>query len=245
MLNQHGGNSRFVWNKLLEYSNTIKKNTDKYPTQSQLQKYIIQLKSENDFIKISHSQPIQINALRLSRTYSRALKPETISERNKKIAKANQIKEEDKKNHALVKALNFGFPKFKSKAQAHDSIFYPQNFIIKRSRINFPKLGWINYIKHREIEGNPKFVTIIQDGNQYFVSITSEIEIKDNPKVNMDKANIVGIDVGLKHFAVLSDGTTIQNPRTLKKNLRKIKRESRWLQRKELKETEKKTHLVK
>ena len=237
VLKQHGGNSRFVWNKLLEYSNNTKKNTDKYPIQSQLQKYIIQLKSENDFIKISHSQPIQINALRLSKTFSRAFKPEVVSERNKKIAQVNSIKDKRAKKKALAKALNFGFPKFKSKAQARDSIFYPQNFIIKKSRIHFPKLGWISYIKHREIEGVPKFVTITQDGNQYFVSITSEIEIKDKPKIGLDNANVVGIDVGLKSFAVLSNEIVIENPRTLKKNLKKLKRESRWLSRKELKET--------
>ena len=241
MLKQHGGNSRFIWNKLLEYSNNTRKSTGKVPTQSQFQKYIIQLKAENDFIKISHSQPIQINALRLSRTYTKAFKKEIVSERNKKISKANQIKDEQTKKKALVKALNFGFPKFKCKAQAHDSIFYLQNFIVKKSRINFPKLGWINYIKHRKIEGKPKFVIITQDGNQYYVSITSEIEIKDESKKNIDSANIVGIDVGLKSFAVLSDGTIINNPRTLKKNLKKIKIESNWLARKELKEYGKKT----
>ena len=245
ILKQHGGNSRFVWNKLLEYSNDIKKITDKFPSQSQLQKHIIQLKSENDFIKTSHSQPIQVNALRLSKAYIKAFKPEILAERNKKIAQANTIQDEEKKNKALAKAFNFGKPKFKCKAQAHDSIFYPQKFIIKRSRINFPKLGWINYIKHREIEGKPKFVTITQDGNQYYVSVTSEIEIKNKMKIGLDKANIIGIDVGLKNFALLSDGTIIKNPRTLRKNLKKLKRESNRLERKELKETGKKNQFGK
>ena len=241
ILKQHGGNSRFVWNKLLEYSNNTRENTGRYPSWCNLAKHILQLKVENDFIKISHSQPIQVNALRLSKTFSKAFKSKTVSERNQKIAKANTIKDEEAKNKAIVKALNFGFPKFKSKAQARDSIFYPQNFIIKKSRIRFPKLGWINYIRHRRIEGKPKFVTITQDGNQYYVSITSEIEIQDKPKVNLGSANIVGIDVGLKNFAVFSDGSIIENPRTLKKNLKRLKRESKWLSRRELKVTGKKT----
>ena len=241
MLKQHGGNSRFVWNKLLEYSNQIKEKTGKYPTWCELAKQIIQLKLDNKFIKISYSQPIQVNALKLSRTFLNAFKPEIITERNKKIAIANKIQDEEKKTKAIAKAMNFGFPKFKSKAKSNDSIFYPQNFIIKRSRINFPKLGWINYIRHREIEGKPKFVTITQDGNQYYVSITSEVEIKEKPKPDLNKSNIVGIDVGLINFAVLSDKTVIENPRTLEKNLKKIKRESRWLSRKEFKETDEKT----
>lgn len=237
MLKQHGGNTRFVWNKLLEYANNAKESTGKYPSWGVLAKYIIQLKSENDFVKISHSQPIQVNAQRLSRTFSNAFSSEVVAARNKKIAIANAIKDEGLKKKALAKALDFGFPKFKSKNRSNDSIFYPQNFIIKKSRIKFPKLGWINYIRHRKIEGTPKFVTITQDGNQYYVSITSEMEIKEKDKVVLDKANVVGIDVGLTNFAVLSDKTVIENPRTLEKNLKKLKREGRWLSRKALEGT--------
>jgi putative transposase len=244
MLKQHGGNSRFVWNKLLEFSNDLKKGTDKYPTQSQLQKQIIQIKTLNDFVKLSHSQPIQINAMRLSDTISRAFAPEMIAERNIEIAKANTLKDENIKAMALKNAFEFGFPKFKSRSKSNDSLFYPQNFIIKKTRIYFPKLKWINFIKHREMEGKPLSVTITKDGNQYYVSIPCEIEIKEKdiiPKIEIDKANIAGIDLGITDFAVLSDKTTIKNPRTLKKYLKKIKRESKNLKRKELKDTEKKT----
>jgi putative transposase len=247
MLRQHGGNVRFVWNKILQYANTTKEELGKYPTQNDYQKHIIQLKKENEFIKETHSQPIQVNAMRLSNTFARAFKPEVIAERNKKIAKANEIKDIKKKEKALAKALNFGFPKFKSKNKCSDSIFYPQNFIVKKSRIFLPKLKWINYTKHTEIEGTQKSVTITQDGNQYYISITVELEIKDKPKVSLDQANkgeaanIVGIDVGLKNFATLSDGTIIKNPRTLKKYLKKLRRANKKLDRQELKEIGQKT----
>lgn len=241
MLKQHGGNSRFVWNKLLEYANNTKKNTNKYPGWCSLAKQIIQLKSTNDFIKISHSQPIQVNARRLYDTFGRAFKSEVIAERNKKIAKAHTIQDEEKKAKALAKALEFGFPKFKSKNKHNDSLFYPQNTIVKRSRMHFPKLGWINYIKHRKIEGKIKFVTITQDGNQYYASVTCELEIKEKAKPNLDQANIIGIDVGLKNFAVLSDGTVIKNPKTLKRFLKKLRRESQRLSRKVNEETGEKT----
>ena len=236
-LSQHCGNSRFIWNKLLEFSNITKKETNKYPNQATFQKQIIQIKTLHDFLKNSHSQPIQVNALRLSNVYITAFKPETIAERNKKIAEAYLIKDEIEQKQALAKALNYGFPNFKKKSKNNDSIFYPQNFIIKRTRIHFPKLGWINYIKHREIEGKPLNVTIKKDGNQFYVSICCEVKIEEKPFIPLEKANIVGIDVGLKHFATLSDGTVIENPRTLKQYLRKIKRESKNLTRKELTET--------
>ena len=242
MLKQHGGNVRFVWNKLLEYSNSQKQLTGKYPSQNDLQKHILTLKTQNEFIKISHSQPLQINAQKLVKTFIRAYSPEIVSERNKRISEAKQEVEEEKRKKKLAKALNYGFPKFKSKNRNEDNIFYPQAFKIRKSRIYFPKLGWLSYIKHREIEGNPLFLTIVQDGNsQYFVSITSEVKIKDKEKVELSKANIVGIDVGLKNFATLSDGTVIQNPRTLKKYLRKLKIANKSLDRKQLVETTEKT----
>jgi putative transposase len=241
MLKQHGGNSRFVWNKLLEYAEEVKKNTGKYPSQSVLQTKIIQIKASNEFIKISYSQPIQVNAMRLNKAYTRAFSPEVVAERNKKITKAHLVQDEEKKAKALAKALKCGLPKFKRKSDNSDSIFYPQHTIVKKSRIHFPKLGWINYNKHREMEGKILFVTITQDGNQYYVSITCEVELKEKVKLELDKANIAGIDVGLKKFAVLSDKTVIENPRTLKKHLRVLRRESRKLSRMVNKETGEKT----
>jgi putative transposase len=237
MLKQHGGNVRFVWNKLLEYSNKQYENIHLFPFQSDLQKQIVRLKTQYPFIKISHSQPIQINAQKLSRVFSKVFKPETIQERNKKIAIAKQEKNEKLREKKLIKAENYGFPKFKHKNQNNDNLFYPQYFEIRKSRISFPKLGWIDYIKHREILGKPLFVSIVQDGNQYYVSITCELKTKEKQKSILDKANIVGIDVGLTTFATLSDGTTIENPRTLKIHLKKLRRENKSLSRKEFKET--------
>lgn len=243
MLRQHGGNVRFVWNKILDYSNTIKKSSGKYPTQSELQKYILVLKETNDFLKISHSQPIQVNAQKLVKTFIKAFKPQTISERNKKITLAQLEKNEELRKRKLVKAFNFGFPKFKSKSDCKDNLFYPQAFKIKKSRIYFPKVGWLQYIKHRKIEGKPIFLSIVQDGNdQYYVSITSEVNVKEKSKVTLDQAaNIVGIDVGLKTFAVLSDGTEIENPKTLRKHLNKLRKESKSLSRKVYSENTKKS----
>ena len=85
MLKQHGGNVRFVWNHLLDFSFSYFKEHQKYPNQSELQKQIIVLKRENEFLKIAHSQPIQVCAQRMIQTFIKALKPENIKERNKKI----------------------------------------------------------------------------------------------------------------------------------------------------------------
>jgi len=182
MLKQHGGNTRFTWNKLLEWANDQRTKNNRFPNCKEIRNFLSQLKKNNEFIKVTYSQPLQTTADRLADTCIKTFKPEIIRERNKKIAIANAIKDDKKKIKKLAKALNFGFPKFKSKKQNNDSIFYPQNFIVKRSRMFFPKMGWINYIKHREIEGTKKNVTITQDGNQWYASITCEVETKEKQK---------------------------------------------------------------
>ena len=252
MLLQQTGNSRFVWNKLVEFNKKYKEEYDKFPTQLILQKQIIELKKEFEFTKLTHSQPLQINAKRIVKVVTKAFKPEAIQARKQKIAKtiAEKTKKEKKYpnyNHkkAMAKAFNYGFPHFKRKANMRGSLFYPQNFKIKRSRIFFAKLGWIHYIKHREIEGNPKNVTITQDGNQWYVSICCEVKIKETVKPSIDNANIIGIDVGIKEFATFSDSTVIHNPRILKKYSKKLKKEQKKLSKREFIEKEIKEEIKK
>ena len=238
VLAKHGGNLRFAWNKLLEFANDFKELNKKFPSKIELRSQLKIIQKENDFLKRSHSQPIQDASDKLFDTFINAIKPKMIEERKRKIAEAHKLIDPIKKAKALKKAFEFGFPKFKRKSDFHDSIFYPQFFKIKKSRIFFPKIGWIDYKKHRVMEGTTKFLTITQDGNRWYVSLTNEVIFTPKKKVELKKANIVGIDVGLKTFATLSDGTEIQNPRTLKKYLRKLKKEQQILSRKELKETE-------
>ena len=231
ILKQHGGNSRFIWNKLVSFSSNYNKLNNKFPSQVLLQKEIINIKSSNEFLKISHSQPLQINAQRLVKTNFKSITKEVINRRKQKIAKAKTPKQ-------MAVALNFGKPKFKSKHNNSDSIFYPQNFKVKKSRIFVAKIGWIPIIKHREIKGKPLTLTIRQDGEQWNCSISCELKIKDKPKVSLDKANIVGIDLGTKSFATISDNTIVENPRTLKKHLKKLKKEQKILSKRQFVEKE-------
>jgi putative transposase len=251
LLLQHSGNLRFLWNKLWEYANNFKKENDRFPTKKQLRSQLALLKNNNDFLTISHSQPMQATSDKLVETIIKALKPEKVSLRNQEVALAHKklekavstkvVKDIEIATHKLQKAYEYAFPKFKKKSDNSDSIFYPQFFKIKKSRICFPKLGWINYKRHRKIEGIPKFLTITQDGKLWFVSITSEVEIKEKIMKPINEANIVGGDVGLTTYMTLSDGNEIENPRHLRKYLKKLKKESKKLSKKELKETNKKT----
>ena len=96
-----------------------------------------------------------------------------------------------------------GFPNFKSKKN-NQSFRIPQFFIIKDNRSCFPKFKeGIKIIVHRKILGNIKFATVSKTKTgKYFVSITTDYEVK---KKRISDNN-VGIDLGIKDFAVCSDG---------------------------------------
>lgn len=103
-----------------------------------------------------------------------------------------------------------GFPKFKSKKNPCASFVVPQHFDIDNRSILIPKLkSRIRFRKSRKIEGDIKYLIIIQDVKQWYVCIACE-------RPDVDKVEIVnypvGIDLGIKDFAVTSDGEVIKSP---------------------------------
>jgi len=118
-----------------------------------------------------------------------------------------------------------GYPRFKGKGW-YDSITYLQSgFSLKDTILSLSKIGDIKIIKHRELKGNIKRLTIRRTPTKkWFVSILTDND-SYQPLEHSDKA--VGIDVGLHTFAALSDGTLIPNPRFYvkeQKNLVKVQR---------------------
>lgn len=120
------------------------------------------------------------------------------------------------------------YPNFKSK-HGRQSIRYPQRFKLKGGRIYLPKVGWVKVIRHRRIEGTMKNCTVSKTKTgKYFVSIQCEIETAE-PTPNTES---VGIDLGIKTFAVLSTGERIEAPKYLRKAERLLKIRQRRLSRK-------------
>jgi putative transposase len=112
--------------------------------------------------------------------------------------------------------LKGGFPRFKS-IDRTKSLHYPQSgFSLNGKKLKVTPFGEISIRKHRDVEGKIKTLTLKKEatGKWYAILIT-ETEVKPGPKNNGSQ---VGIDLGLINFAVLSDGTTIKNPRHLKKH---------------------------
>lgn len=123
-------------------------------------------------------------------------------------------------------------PRFKSK-QGKQSIQYPQNVAVKGSYLNVPKIGEIKAVFHREIIGTIKTVTINKTPScKYFASILCETEASLNARTG-DKT--LGIDLGLKDFAIVHDGeqvTKYANPKHLKRHEKNLARKQQKLARK-------------
>ncbi|MDB5101642.1 MAG: putative transposase in snaA-snaB intergenic region [Cyanobacteria bacterium RYN_339] len=124
-----------------------------------------------------------------------------------------------------------GFPRFKKKGQK-DAFRYPQGVKAEAGRVYLPKIGWVAYRDSRPVEGVILQATIKREGEHWFVSLACEVELQDPAPLPVTEERAVGIDVGLKSFAVLSDGTAIENPRYLKSALAKLKQAQRRLARK-------------
>ena len=121
------------------------------------------------------------------------------------------------------------FPKFKSKKTDSKSFTIPQKFKIENNRLILPKIGKVKIILHRDIPIN-KFTscTICKTPtNKYFASITFEINEIIPINQPIDENQAVGIDLGIKTFATISDGSIIENPKYLRKSLKRLKRLSK------------------
>ena len=130
-----------------------------------------------------------------------------------------------------------GKPKFKSKKNEIQSyttkLVKSKNSVnieIIGKRIKLPKLGLVKIKNSRTINGDIKRVTVSKTkSNKYFVSILCDVDIQELSKV--DKK--IGVDVGLKTFAVCSDGYEEKNPKHFRKAEKRLAKLQKDLARKE------------
>lgn len=123
-------------------------------------------------------------------------------------------------------------PRFKSRKDSRQSVRFTKNArwrITPGGDLVLPKIGAVRVKWSRALPSAPSTVTVIKDAaGRYFASFVVETEPEALPTVD----SVVGIDLGLGHFAVLSDGTKISSPRFLRRAEKKLKREQRSLSRK-------------
>ncbi|MBO1265913.1 IS200/IS605 family element transposase accessory protein TnpB [Proteiniclasticum sp. SCR006] len=124
-------------------------------------------------------------------------------------------------------------PRFKSKknpVQSYTTKFVNNNIRIEDSRLKLPKLGWVSIKESRKLEGRIINATLSRKpSGKYFVSILCETDIEELPKTGSS----VGVDVGIKDFAVFSDGMTSPNMKYYQKSQKKLKKEQQILARRQ------------
>ncbi|BAU28351.1 putative transposase [Aneurinibacillus soli] len=110
-----------------------------------------------------------------------------------------------------------GYPKFKSRKNRRQSYNTTNNndaIRIEGTQIRLPKLGLVRFAKSREVEGRILSATVRRNpSGHYFVSVLCEVEMQPLPNVEQQ----VGVDLGIKQFAILSSGETFENPKYLRK----------------------------
>ena len=132
-----------------------------------------------------------------------------------------------------------GYPKFKSKKKSRKAYKTTCNYSSSRPNVEYdfdnhkiklPKLKWVKVKDGRNIIGKIKSATISQSASgKYYCSIL----VEQNEEKTLSKTNCnVGIDLGIKDFAITSDGDKISNPKYLAKYEKKLAKLQRQLSRK-------------
>ncbi|MEU5054365.1 MULTISPECIES: RNA-guided endonuclease TnpB family protein [unclassified Streptomyces] len=134
------------------------------------------------------------------------------------------------------KGARVGAPRFKSRKDWRQSIRFTANArwsITPTGRLNLPKIGEVRVKWSRTLPVVPSSVTVIKDSaGRYFASFVIDTDAAADAARMPATEQAIGIDLGLTHFAVLSDGTKIDSPRFLRRAEKKLKKTQRELSRK-------------
>ena len=208
LIAKHIGSARFVYNLALETKNAAYIGNKVNLSRYDLQKQIVDLKKQCVWLKEVNSQSLQVALLNLDTAYSNFFK-------------------------------GGGFPKFKSKRKGKQSFSIPQNVTVENDLLIIPKFKeGIEIVLHRPIKGTIKSATIsVTPTGKYFVSILCDTNTEIPTKVPITESTTIGVDLGVKDFAITSEGEVFENPKYLCKAQSKLK----YVQRKYSKHKGKRT----
>ena len=214
-INRTIGTCRFVYNFYLANNKEIYEKEKKFVSGMDFQKWL-----NNEFI------PNNIDYEWIKEVYSKSVKKSIM---NADVAFKRFFKGQSK------------FPRFKKKGKSDVKMYFvknnPKDCFCERHRINIPTLGWVR-IKEKGYIPTTKSGYVIKSGTvstkagRYYVSVLVEEQENEKPQLN-DFG--LGIDLGVKEFAVVSNGKTYKNinkTAKIKKLEKQLKREQRCLSRK-------------
>jgi putative transposase len=123
-------------------------------------------------------------------------------------------------------------PRFRSRKDNRQAVRFTANArfkVLDNGRVRLPKVGDVEVRWSRDLPAGPSSATVIRDAaGRYFASFVVQV----GPALLPDVESEVGIDLGLTHFAVLSDGTKVAAPKFLRQAARKLRRRQKALCRK-------------
>ena len=203
------GCCRFVYNQYLAKRIELYKQNKSTMNYNQCSKNLKDLKQEFIWLKEVDSVSIQSSLKDLDIAYQNFFR---------------RVKQGDKKA---------GFPKFKSKKnnkKSYKTKYTNGNIQTLEKQIKLPKLGLVKCKVSKQIEGRILNATISQNpSGKYFVSICcTDVKIPQY----LSTSAVVGIDLGIKEFAITSDGQHINNPKYLAKSEKKLNKLQKQLSRK-------------
>lgn len=211
IFNQHFGACRFVYNWALENKQKYYESTGKTLKRTDLQKMLAhELKIEHEWLKEVTAQSLIATLFDVDSAFK----------------------------HFFRRVKNGetpGYPKYKSRKNPVQSYQYPQNVKVFFDEkydipnvglvgcVKLPKIGEVPAVLHREFEGKVKTCTISRTPtDKYYISVLVD-DGKDLPEVaEPSPDNTVGVDVGIKDFAILSNGEKIENPKYLKNSMKRL-----------------------
>jgi putative transposase len=122
-----------------------------------------------------------------------------------------------------------GFPRFKSKKHSRDVSKYilAVYFDFNNWKVKIPKCGWVKLCKNKTFDTNYKLgtLTVSKDKcGEFWCSIIVEDNKPLKSKAKISEETSVGIDLGIKDYAILSDGTKYTNPKFLENGQNKLKK---------------------
>lgn len=202
------GCCRFVFNHFLAERMEQYKQTGKSPTRFQQDKSLTALKSEFEWLREVDSTALQASLQTLDTAYQNFFR---------------RVKQGQKP----------GYPRFKSKREhrrSYKSKCIGTNIKVLDTEVQLPKLGLVKCRVSKQVKGRILSATVSQNpSGKYFVSLCcTDVEIEPLPATGA----AVGIDMGLKAFAITSDGVEYPNHKYLTKSQQKLAKLQRQMSRK-------------
>jgi putative transposase len=210
LFNKHAGVARHAYNVGLAYSNDYYELNKKTPSAIDLHKWLVAtIKKDNPwYYEVSKCAP-QKALIDLEAAFKNFYR----------LQKKNSYKLKDKKGRLQ------GLPKFKKKG-VRDKFYLEGKVRIENNKIKLPRIGWVKLSENISATAI-KNCTVSRVANEWFVSFKTEYTPTTTPK----KFKSVGVDLGVKTLATLSNGETFQNLTPYKKAKSKLRKQQKEVSR--------------